>query len=277
MKNKLLFLTVTMLALAVVSCRKEENRIFLEGGTAPTLTSSRTGTLPMSFATQDQQILTLNWTNPDYHFTTGVSSQDVTYTIEFDTTGANFTNPKKQQVTVARETTRTFTVGQINDYMLNQLMLDSTKTHNIEVRVVSSIGGAAPLYSNVIKFTNVKPYAIPPKVDPPTNETLWVVGNAFLSPDWANPIPAPYDVVHRFTKVSKTLYELTVQMKGGGNYKLIQENGVWGTQYHKTTGTWEGGEFEKKDADPGFDGAPTAGTYKITVNFQTGKYTVVKL
>ncbi len=67
-------------------------------------------------------------------------------------------------------------------------------------------------------------------------------------------------------------------MPGGGAYKLIQEQGVWGTQYHMLLGgTWEGGDFEKKDADPGFPGPPSAGTYKITVDFQRGKFKVVKL
>jgi hypothetical protein len=66
-------------------------------------------------------------------------------------------------------------------------------------------------------------------------------------------------------------------MKGGGAYKMIQEQGNWGTQYHMLNGgTWEGGSLEKKDADPAFPGAPTAGTYKITVNFQTGTFSVVK-
>jgi hypothetical protein len=32
-----------------------------------------------------------------------------------------------------------------------------------------------------------------------------------------------------------------------------------------------------RDADPGFPGPPTAGNYKISVDFITGKYTVVKL
>ena len=64
---------------------------------------------------------------------------------------------------------------------------------------------------------------------------------------------------------------------GGGNYKLIQEQGNWDTQYHMLTGgTWNSGDFEKKNSDPGFPGPPSAGTYKITVNFKTGKYTVEK-
>jgi hypothetical protein len=43
-----------------------------------------------------------------------------------------------------------------------------------------------------------------------------------------------------------------------------------------TGGTWQAGDFEKKDSDPGFPGPPTAGTYKIKVDFQKGKYTVTK-
>jgi starch-binding outer membrane protein SusE/F len=43
-----------------------------------------------------------------------------------------------------------------------------------------------------------------------------------------------------------------------------------------TGGTWAGGEFEKRDADPGFPGPPTAGRYKITVDFQLGVFTSEK-
>jgi len=58
---------------------------------------------------------------------------------------------------------------------------------------------------------------------------------------------------------------------------LIQTQGVWGTQYHMLAGgTWEGGDFEQKDSDPQFPGPPSPGTYKITVDFQRGKFTAVK-
>lgn len=42
----------------------------------------------MSFNTPAELAFSLNWTNPEYKFTTGVSSQDVSYTIEMDTAGA---------------------------------------------------------------------------------------------------------------------------------------------------------------------------------------------
>jgi starch-binding outer membrane protein SusE/F len=110
----------------------------------------------------------------------------------------------------------------------------------------------------------------------PTTNALWATGDAFTS-GWSNPLGNPYDVSQKFTRVSNTLYELTVAMPGGGNYKILQDNGRWDTQYHMLAGgTWSGGDFEKKDADPGFPGPPVAGTYKITLDFITGKYTVVK-
>lgn len=273
--SKLLFFS--LLLFAIGSCTKDENKIYFEDGIAPALTASKTGSIPLSFATKDEEAIKLTWTNPDYKFTTGISSQDVNYLIEIDTTGSNFTNPNRQSVSVSQELERSFTVAQLNDYLLNQLVLVPGMSHNIEMRVKSTLGNnSVPLYSNVLQYT-VTPYSIPPKVEPPTNGTLWITGDAAPS-GWANPLGAPHDVNQMFTKISNTLYELILNMPGGGAYKLIQEQGVWGTQYHMLAGgTWEGGDFEKKDADPGFPGPSSAGNYKITVDFQRGKYTVVKL
>jgi hypothetical protein len=114
-------------------------------------------------------------------------------------------------------------------------------------------------------------------VTPPTNGTLWLTGDATTS-GYSNPLPSPYDVSQKFTKISSTLYELTVDFKGGGAYKLIQQQGDWSKQFHMITGgAWDGGDFEQKDSDPGFPGPAAAGKYKVTVDFQRGKYAAVKL
>jgi hypothetical protein len=270
-------LLFALLLFAIGSCKKDENKIYYEEGTAPALTASKTGSIPLSFATKDEEAVKLKWTNPDYKLTTGISSQNVNYLIEIDTIGSNFTNPNRQSVSVSQELERSFTVSQLNDYLLNQLVLVPGMSHNIEMRVKSTLGSSSvPLFSNVLQF-DVTPYAIPPKVEPPTNGTLWVTGDAAPS-GWDNPLLPPEDVSQQFTKISTTVYELTLNMPGGGNYKLIQEQGVWGTQYHMLAGgTWEGGDFEKRDADPGFPGPPAAGNYKIQVDFQRGKFTVKKL
>jgi hypothetical protein len=152
--------------------------------------------------------------------------------------------------------------------------LNEDVPHNLEMRLRSTLGnGSVPLYSNTTKLT-VTPY-LDVAVPIPTTGTLWIVGDATKN-GWDNPVKAPYDISQKFTKVSNTLYELVVDLPGGGNYKVLQDNGRWDTQYHMITGTWESGSFEKKDSDPGFPGPPTAGTYKITLNFKSGKYTVVK-
>jgi starch-binding outer membrane protein SusE/F len=279
MKNLIkLVLGSFLLTALLFSCSKDENKVYFEGGTNPVLSSSVTSSdLPISYANKDKEALKLSWTNPDYKFNTGTSSQDVNYQIEIDTVGANFTNPNKLTVSVSKDLSRSFGVSELNGFLLNTLQLQSDMQHNIEIRVKSFLAtDAEVLYSNVFKYT-VTPYSIPPVVVPPTNGTLWLTGDATTS-GYSNPLNAPYDVAQKFTKISTTLYELTVTFKGGGGYKLIQEQGNWETQYHmKTGGTWSAGDFEKKNSDPPFPGPAAAGSYKVTVDFQRGKYTAVKL
>ena len=267
--------------VAITSYEKAENKVFFEGGTPPGLSAS-TANVVLEPGSESNTALVLNWTNPDYKFTTGISSQNVTYTLEMDTLGGNFSSSNKVTTVIANDTRKVYTVGELNGVLGNSmvLQLDPRREYTLQVRVTSSIsvsggGAAAKLTSNVVSFKTT-PFAPPPKVPPPTNGTLWATGDAFAS-GWGNPLPSPYDVSQQFTKVSNTLYEATVSMVGGGGYKLIQIQGDWGTQYHMLAGgTWQGGNIEKKDSDPQFPGAPSAGTYKITVDFQLGKFSVVK-
>jgi hypothetical protein len=92
------------LAIVFASCKKDEKRVVFEGGTAPVLTASAAGPFVLLQPERDKPAVTLKWTNPDYKFNTGVSSQDVTYTLQIDTAGSNFTlNPNKQEVAIAND------------------------------------------------------------------------------------------------------------------------------------------------------------------------------
>ena len=270
-------LLAAILVTGLWSCEKDENKIFFEGGTPPVLTANRTTTIPLSFVNLDEEAVIFSWTNPNYRFTTGVSSQDVNYKLEIDRAGAIFSSANKQTVAIKSDLQLNLTQGQLNGYLLNQMNLAVGQPADIEVRLISNLGAsAATLISNVLMF-EVTPFATPPKVNPPAAENLWMVGDAAPS-GWTNPLLSPHDASQKFTKISPTVYELTVNLPGGGGYKLIQENGVWGTQYHMLDGgTWESGDFEMRDADPQFPGPPSAGTYKITVDFQRGKIFVIKL
>jgi len=276
MKNISKFLILSFLLTAVVwSCSKDEKQIYFEGGTAPVLTANKTTVISLSFLNKGAEAIAFSWTNPNYQFTTGISSQNVSYVLQIDTTGANFTNPNKKELAISQDLSVLIVDSSFNDYLLNQLVLKPGMTHSLDFRIKSTlINNSVPLYSNVLVFT-VTPYAIPPKIAPPTSGNLWIIGNA-VAGVWTNPIPAPYDVSQKFTKVSETIYELTVPFVGGGGYKLIQENGVWSSQFHALApAPFTGGDFEQKDSDPQFPGPAAAGTYKITIDFQRGKYFVV--
>ncbi len=283
MKNILKqILFFTLLTACFASCKKDEIKGYYEGGTNPVLSAS-SATLPLSFATKDDQAITFSWTNPNYQFTSGISSQDVTYLIEIDTTGANFTNPNKQSVAISKELSVSFTQSVFNDYLLNQLLLKPSIPHNVEVRIKSSIGStAALLISNVLKFI-VTPYAIPPKVIPPGTAPLYLDGKLFLVGDataggWNNPVPTPSQ---QFTRISATIYEITVPFSAGADkaYLALPINGDWNVKYGCIGGNKSnnanGDDFKMGGGDVL---APAAsGNYKIQMDFQRGKFTVTKL
>lgn len=278
MKKYFKFLLVPFLLVFIMSsCKKDEHKIFLEDGKAPVLDASVTGSIPLSFANKDNEAVNLTWTNPEYKFTTGISSHNVSYQIEIDTTGANFTNPQKQTISVSSDISKSFTQQVFNDYLLNQLVLKPGVSHEIEIRVKSFLeNNSALLFSNILQFT-VTPYAIPPKVTPPSTGHLYLVGNATPGGDatgWNNPVPIP---TQEFTMVSPTLYEITIPLIGGKEYLFLPLNGDWGHKYavpDKTiAGLSSGGDF-KFDAKDNFPGPAASGTYKIVVDFQRGKFTV---
>jgi starch-binding outer membrane protein SusE/F len=283
MKQVLKYMSILAIT-GMVACEKQENKIYLEGGTAPNLTSS-TAAVSLVPGQESRNAITLNWTNPDFKFTTGPSSQNVTYLLEMDTVGANFASKSKFATQITNDLMKAYTVGEFNALLGNTMLLPLGRFYSLEARIIATIKPdnvsnanlfAGQLKSNVIRFT-ATPFAPPPKVPVPDAGTLWIVGNAVGS-GWNNPLPSPFDVSQKFTKVSNTVYELTVPLiAGGGNgYKLIQAQGDWGSQYKFIAGDALGGTFEKKDADPAFPAPATSGTYKLTFNFQTGNFTAVK-
>jgi len=270
MKNRLLIL-FSLSLLILGSCKKDEKKDYYEGGTAPVLNSSVNGPIVLSSSSKNEEAVRLSWTNPNYLFTTGVSSQDVAYTIQIDTVGSNFTNPDKQEVTVSKELGYTFTVADLNKYLL-KMKLASDVPHDIQLRVVSNLNGAVPLSSNVLKFIGVVPYE-DFAVKPPATNELYITGDGTPS-GWTNNPPS----TQKATRVDKGLYYIVMDFVPGFFYKFLSNPNQWQPQYGGNSAT--GGNIGLNDgstSDP--DAIPTpavAGTYKVTLNFRTGKYTVEK-
>ena len=279
MKKGILIILAAVVVLA--SCKKDENKIYYEGGTAPVLVASATTPLVLDSTKKNQSAMKFTWNNPDYQFTTGLSSQDVVYILEVDTVGANFSNPKKQEISVSKDLEVNFTVKELNS-ILSRLEVVENMPHNIEFRLRSTLGtGSVPLYSNVITRT-LTPYLDVVVPLPPTGE-LYITGDGTPS-GWTNSPPASQKatpVASSMTASGPTSYTITMALTPGKYYKFLSTLGQWQPQYGGKTA--DGGDLGFNMGLPGQsdpDAIPTpsaAGNYKITLNLRTGKYTVEKL
>ncbi len=276
MKNILKFQTIFLFTILVITgCKKDEIKLTYDGGTPPVL-STVTGA-EVSYDNADATALTLNWTNPEYMFNTGVSSLDVTYNIEIDTLGSDFTNPAKKVISISTDLSYSFTASDLNDIMQNQLNLAPNVEHTLDIRVVSSLANnSAQLSSNSVQYT-ATPYVIPPKVAPSPSGELFIIGAALTGngDGWNNPVDASK---YQFQKLDDLHYTLTVYLYGGQEYLFIPVNGDWSHKYAcKNTADQPatGGDFGY-DWSANFPAVASDGTYKIDVDFQKGKYTVTK-
>ncbi len=270
-KTFLKIFSVIALAAAFASCKKDEVKSYFEGGTPPVLTVSSSSYLFLDSTKKNTLALKFNWTNPNYQFNTGTSSQDVIYYLQVDTTGANFTNKNIQEVAVPKELTTSFTVKELNTVLAKLDMLEDIN-HNIEFRIKATISGnAVPLYSNVIKIV-IKPYLDVAVPLPPT-AALYITGDGTVS-GWTNNPPAN----QQCTKESKVQYSIVYAFTPGKYYKFLSTLNAWQPQYGGKNA--DGGDLGYNmgpQSDP--DAIPTpaiSGNYKVTLNFKTGKYTVVK-
>lgn len=279
MKNILKLLSVSSLLLIVLwSCKKDENKDFFLGGTAPVMkmqTNTGADSVSMAFADSSKTAILFSWTNPNYKFTTGISSQNVNYQLQIDSAGNNFSPANTAVISVSQDLGYNLLESQLNDIMQNTLGLAVGAKHQMEARVVSGLGtnNAVPAISNVFTFS-ATPYAIPPKVPLPSSGNLYLVGSATAG-GWNNPVPVPSQ---EFTQIGPTTYQITIALTGGQEYLFLPVNGSWSNKYacaKESAQSLSGGDFGYNFSD-NFPGPAVSGTYTITVDFQHGKYTVVK-
>ena len=256
------------------SCKKDEDKIIFEGGTAPVLTVSTPGPMVLNRNNANNLAIRLNWTNPNYKFSTGVSSQNVNYTLQVDTTGANFTNPSKQEISISNDLSKEFTVKDWNAIFSKMNLLENIP-HNIEFRIKAVLGdGTVPLYSNLIKMV-VTPY-LDVAVEIPASGKLYITGSATPASWMAD--NAPELVSQKFTQVNNTLYEIVINLSANNSFLFVPVYGNWSSKYgfdgEGNKNNVNGDNF--KSAGNDIKAPATSGSYKVTVNFKTGKYTVEK-
>lgn len=245
------------------------NASFL-GATNPVLTSSVASIIPIDSKTITTEGVKFSWTNANYFFKSNTSNNAVSYTLQMDKAGSNFSSSMLQNVAI--DSTQSF-VSFTQKY-INRLLLKAGYplgvSSNVEFRLVAKLAGIATtsLASNVIKVS-----ATPinkPAIDPPASGTLFLVGSATQG-GWSNPVPVPSQ---QFAQIDSVTYGGVFNLIGGSQYLILPVNGDWGHKYGGTSAT--GGTLLVDGDVPGSNTpSPTAsGWYSITVNFQDGIYTV---
>lgn len=265
---KSLIKTLSFLAVAAfcfTACDKVDDLPFYNNGKAPVLTASAATIAPVA-ADSNKVALTLNWSYPEY----ATDTNNVKYIIEIDSTGKNFAKASKKEVIASLKTD--FIAKDLNAILLS-FGYEFNKPVDMEVKVTSSyVNNNERLASNVLKI-RMTPYKIPPKVELPTSGKLFIVGSATQG-GWTNPVPTP---AQELTRIDETTFGGIFDMTGGGEFLLLPENGNWDKKYSVTNNTVpglsEGGDFGY-GLPQNFPAPSAAGWYKITVNFQTGKFSV---
>ncbi|MFN9115787.1 MAG: SusE domain-containing protein, partial [Bacteroidota bacterium] len=263
-------LLLIILIAGFTACQKADKLPFYGEGSAPQLSASATVVNPPP-ADSNKVVLTLNWTDPGH-------AQDKSlykYYLEVDSSGRNFSKATIINVTVDKDKrTYAFVAKDLNNILLSY-GFQFNVAYDIDVRVVSSYGNNnEQKKSNTVKV-KATPYKIPPKVTLPSSGSLFIVGAATQG-DWNNPVPVP---TQEFQKIDETTYGGIFQLNGGQEYLLLPVNGSWDTKYAISDNMLpgvadEGSFFFSSGPGSNFKAPANSGVYKITVDFQLGKYKV---
>jgi hypothetical protein len=265
MKLKSIFLYFMLAVTGFTACDKADELPLYTEGVTPVLTASATNiAVPASDSLKD--VLTLTWSDPAYATDTATYK----FLVEIDSTGRNFSKANVREVKGKRSTT--FTARELNNIMLGY-GFEFNKAYDMDVRLISSYANNNERrVSNVIKIKGT-PYKIPPKVPLPTTGKLFLVGDASQG-GWSNPVPVP---TQEFTRIDETTFGGIFQLNGGKEYLILPLNGNWDNKFSVANkglaGLSAGGDFGFNLSD-NFPGPAAAGTYRITLDFQTGKFTV---
>ena len=150
MKNVLNIFLWSVLVVGLFSCKKDESRVYYEGNKSDiSLSSPETTPLVLLKDNSSDIAMTLNWNNPEYMFSTGASTQKVTYTIQVDAADGDFSKPQSKVVTDDVKTT--LTVGELNAFLLSMEATPEVEKE-IQIRVIGALANSVTsVTSNIIK------------------------------------------------------------------------------------------------------------------------------
>lgn len=271
MKSLIKSLFAITAVLMLSSCDKADDLPNYGNGKAPVLSSSQS-VLAATAADSSADLVTFSWTYPDY----ATDSMNHKYILQIDSAGRDFSNAQSRVVMGALSTK--YTGKEMNDVLL-ALGFEFDVTYSIQARVVSSYGNNNDrLISQPVSLT-AKPYRIPPAVALPFTNRLYIVGGSTQF-DWSN--NAPFPAVRELTRLDETTWAGIYRITGtGGGYLLLPEAGSWNNKYsvqdNSIPGSANDGAFGY-NLPQNFPSNMADGDnwYRLTYDFQRGRYTAVK-
>ncbi len=292
--NKLLL--VTLVSMAIMSCKKEETRAVLTVGAQPSLTASAT-TMVLLQANANNNAVTFTWTAASFGFDAAVS-----YSLQISKAGTNFASATTTEVPLSSSAfTKTFKVVELNRELLKVVLYGSPQ--QVEVRLKASVAtAAAPVYSNTVAMT-VTPYRdlitynFPSALNVAGNYQGWNPGTAPQIVNVGNGGYNGHEGYINFNNASPQFKIVKGDNWGAGDYGnagggalsngganlTLASSGVWRLRAHIPSLTWSAVKINSwgliGSATPGGWGSDTDMTYNagtgvwtITLNMVVGEF-----
>ncbi len=232
--------------LLVSSCKKDEVKTVIQPSAAPTLTTSANNVV-LAQPNATNSAVTYTWTPVTFGY-----QAIVTYTLQFDKKGGDFSAPVSFDAGSAL--TKTLSVSDLNSvYQTKGLVSTSAApvATQADVRVVASVGAAAPSVASATSTFTATPYAFCEQ--PATSQAWTIIGPA--GKDWDTDIKLTYDCVAKTYSYTGPLNAAAFKFRYGGQWKDdLDLGGAWSSM---------GGTLAQKSGDIV---VPVAKTYTITLN-----------
>lgn len=250
MKNWFLKIFPIVLAVAILGCEKDEQRLVVIPGAAPVLTAS-TATPALKLEDASKEAVKFSWTAADFNYPAGV-----TYTLQLAKKGTDFKEPVDFNAGAALS--KTYTVADLNTALL-RLGIAAGSLGQLDVRVRASVSPNVTTLTSSLASVSATPYLV--IIEYPS---LYVPGGyQGWAPDKAPKIASVKD---------NKIYEGYVNFGDASEFKFTDapnwNNGIFGD---------EGNGSSKKIATPGNNfKVPSAGYYLIKADLNDKSWDAVK-
>lgn len=257
--------SIFMLSVLITACKKEEALPNYGDSKAPVLSASKSS-IAATPADSSAVVATLSWTDPML----SADSANKMYLIEIDSTTRGFA--KAAKMVVYGNLSKALTGKELNNILLN-FGFNFNVSYGLDIRVTSSYANNNDIkVSNTLKIS-AAPYKVPPKIALPTSTRLFIVGGATTF-GWSN--NTTIDAAEELSRLDETTWTGIFYLNGG-EYLILPVKGDWSHKYSiqnkSLAGVNDGGDFGY-DLNDNFPAPANAGWYKVTLDFQRGRFMV---